>query len=495
MKKIIFTLFAGVLLFAAAETNFAQEQPVLAKSFKKESEKTETKNEPEDKEKSAPAQQTNSDAKCESCRWFEPTIATFSFRYRTLTNADNVRTFNQGQQRIVLGGKLKLDKEGRYTINAQASSGYYFNWAYADTGWGNTANEARRRGAAGQAVHIAEELVPGFVQTRVTNYIAQNYPNATPEQIAQLRTTLTAQFTPAMMASYTASYERTLRGINTRVKGWNLFVRQLYVKAEPINGLEFSYGSLPINKGVNSEATSYDDDGYVSGGRISVKRPKQLWFDEMSVTYAYLGDIFTPNFFRRTERFKKSNYHQFLLRKKLFNGRVDASVDYTFQDGSDTMREAVSLNVKESKIIDTLRVEAYQRIGDNVLTDSFSGKRTFEAGSGFYVQGEKTIAKKLTLTGGYANIDRGYSIYGHYSIPSLYYHGFAMNGDQVGLGQRLISKANYKLTDDLGISMLYTHAFGNDPQEMRYFWNKTHLNFAITYDILRGVKKHFGWFK
>jgi len=491
MKKFIYVLFTGLLLLAATGTEFAQEKIALAKTVKSDKKESETNKDSADKEVSnSTTTQSSNDSSCESCRWFEPTAATFSMRYRTITNSANVRTFNQGQQRIVLGGKFKFDKEGRYTINAQASSGYYFNWAYADTGLGNTGNDALHKSAPAMGYWIAEYQLPGVVQTAVQNYIRVNYPTATPAQIAQLTPVLTAQFTPVIRPQVFSGVVKSLENTDRPGKGWNIYVRQLYFQAKPINGVELSYGSLPINKGVNSESTSYDDDGYVSGGRISIKRPKQLWFDEMSATYAYLGDVYTPNFFRRAERFKQSNYHQFLLRKKLFNGRVDASVDYTFQDGTDTMREGALIKVKETKFLDTIRVEAYQRIGTNQVNN-----KIFKGGNGFYIQGEKTIADKLTLSAGVASIDRNYSVYGEYSYSGLDFYGFALNGDQTGVGKRVITKANYKLTDDLSISMLYSQTFNNDPNEMRFYWNKTHFNVAVTYDILKGVKKHFGWFK
>jgi len=489
MKKIIYVLFVGLLLLAAAGTDFAQESATLAKAVKPESKDSEKKDSTDQEQSKSKSQTNPSDSKCESCRWFEPTAATFSIRYRTTTDAADVRTLNQGQQRMILAGKFKFDREGRYTINAQASSGYYFNWAYADTGLGNTVNNSIRRGAAGMANIVKDELAPAAIQGAVANYIRVNYPNATPQQIAQLTPVLTAQFTPIVTEQIRLGLINQLSNINTRTKGWNLFVRQLYVQAKPVDGLEFSYGSLPIAKGVNTEATSYDEDGYVMGGRISVKRPKQFWFDEFSVTYAYLGDIFQPNFFRRTERVKQSNYHQFLVRKKFAGGKIDFSTDYTFQDGTDTMREAVLFDVKKSKVIDTLRVEAYQRIGDN-----YAHGKLFKSGVGFNVQAEKTLFDKLTLTGGYADIDRHYTVYGEYNTETLDWFGFAINGDQTGLGKRLVTKANYKLTPEVSLSMLYSQVLDTNPDAMRYYWNKTHFNVALTFDILKGVKR-LGWFK
>jgi hypothetical protein len=492
MRHILNFFSVSLLVCVVTATGFAQEKVELAKVVKsdeKASKDAKKETFSADKEKADPAPQTTTESKCESCRWFEPTVATFSIRYRTTTDSGNVRNLNQAQQRIVLGAKFKFDKAGKYTINAQSSSGYYFNWAYAEFGVGAGGDESIHRAAPFMTPWIVRDNAPGAINQAVSGYIAANFPNATPAQIAQLRPVLTAQFTPIVTQAVTNATMLSLTTYKGAPKGWNIYLRQLYFQAKPVKGLELSYGSMPLNRGVNSEATSYDNDGYVSGGRVTLKRPDKVWFDEMSATYAYLGDLYTPNFFRRTKRFSQSNYHQFLLRKKLANSRVDASVDYTFQDGTDTMREGVLINTKETKVFDTIRVEAYQRIGSNNVSD-----RVFKGGNGFYVEGEKTIAKKLNLSGGYASIDRNYTVYSEYGYKGLDYYGFALNGDQTGVGKRFIAKANYKLTKDVSISMLYSQAVGNDFEESRYFWNKTHFNVALTYDILQGVKR-LGWFK
>jgi hypothetical protein len=47
-----------------------------------------------------------------------------------------------------------------------------------------------------------------------------------------------------------------------------------------------------------------------------VRRPKQLFFDEVAVSYAYLGDLQQPSFTKRWRRLAESNYHQFMIGKK-----------------------------------------------------------------------------------------------------------------------------------------------------------------------------------
>ena len=51
-------------------------------------------------------------------------------------------------------------------------------------------------------------------------------------------------------------------------------------------------------------------------------------FDEVSATFAYFGDILTPNFLTAGERLKENNYRQ-VLAEKHFGSRVKAFIDYT----------------------------------------------------------------------------------------------------------------------------------------------------------------------
>ncbi len=41
---------------------------------------------------------------------------------------------------------------------------------------------------------------------------------------------------------------------------------------------------------------------------------------------------------------------------------------------------------------------------------------------------------------------------------------------------------------------MYSQTFNNKTDEMRYYWNKTHFNVAVTYDILEGTER-LGWFR
>jgi len=70
-----------------------------------------------------------------------------------------------------------------------------------------------------------------------------------------------------------------------------------------------------FDRGQSTEVTSYDYDGYLVGERITLDRPGNLYFDEISITYGFLGDFNRPNVFGRLHRLGQSNYHEFGVSK------------------------------------------------------------------------------------------------------------------------------------------------------------------------------------
>src|SRR5581483_9115186 len=98
----------------------------------------------------------------------------------------------------------------------------------------------------------------------------------------------------------------------------------------------------------------------------------------------------------------QANYHQYLVRKVIAK-RLNASFDYTWQNKSNTFREAVEAKIPEARVIDSVRGEFYER--SNAI--SFQQVVDFApGGKGFAVTlAKKNIGRRLTLEGGYAHID------------------------------------------------------------------------------------------
>jgi len=370
-------------------------------------------------------------------RWVDLREMNFSERYRSVFDSNNAHEYNQGQQRSIVDGKFKFDRQGRYGIVFHASTGKYFNWAYADfMGGGN-----------------AKAFQLSYAKADAIQKVAMN-----------------AYLTPTRIAQQGAS------------GGWAFYVRRLYLDIEPIHGVEMQYGSLDIDRGAASEITTYDYDGYIAGERLLIKRPDKFFFDEAAVTYAYLGDLYVPNFFARGERLAHSDYHQFLLRKEI-KTRINASVDYTWQNASNTLREAVEARIPEVRVVDSVRFEAYERL--NKI--SFSEVTDFvEGAKGYAISAtKKNIRKRFSVEGGYAHIDPHQAVLTQSESSATLCMG--VNGDSYGLGNRYFVRPSIKLKPYLDLTGYYTHEIGKFTVVDQIVWNKEALNAGFVFDIKKAI--------
>ncbi|MGH9943970.1 MAG: hypothetical protein ACRD9R_16620, partial [Pyrinomonadaceae bacterium] len=176
----------------------------------------------------------------------------------------------------------------------------------------------------------------------------------------------------------------------------------------------------------------------------------------VSVTYAYLGDYSHPNLNKRFHRLQESNYHQFLVSKRL-GKRAVVSADYTFHAGVETIREGVKIDTRKLRFVDSLRFEAYQRA--DVRPDF-----------GFAVGAEKKLRDNLTVGGGFARIDSAY-------------HN--LNADRFGRGQRAYASATYAITPELSASAFFTRAFANDFTVP----NRTRVDAVFSYNFLKTLQR------
>jgi hypothetical protein len=67
-----------------------------------------------------------------TARWLDLTTFSHTQRYRNQYGDDGFHYFENGQERSLLAGRIKLDKEGKYAIGFRASTGRSFNWSFAD---------------------------------------------------------------------------------------------------------------------------------------------------------------------------------------------------------------------------------------------------------------------------------------------------------------------------------------------------------------------------
>ena len=236
----------------------------------------------------------------------------------------------------------------------------------------------------------------------------------------------------------------------------DVYLKDLFLSASPWKRVEIQFGGIGINRGESTEITSYSTNGYLMGERISIKYPEKLFFDEISATGAYLGDPNDPGVFQRVHRLASMNYHQFLVAKKIREA-ISVSADYTFQDGVETLREALKLNIKRNRVLDSLVFENYERLD-------------FQPTWGCALSAQKNPSPRLSLVGGYADIDQ-------------YYVNW--NADRMGKGRRLYIAATYNFWREFSAGVYATRAFANDFK----LANEARFDLILTYDILKALKK------
>ena len=377
-------------------------------------------------------------------RWLDLNSFNYGARYRSTFDENGARSFDQGQQRLVADGKFKFDEKGRYGIGFHLSSGRYFNWAYAD-----------------------------FIGGGQHDFINNSFAKMTPFE------------------QYIFTVEPPPAGFYNS-GGGQLYLRQLFLAAEPVNGVKFEFGGFGINHGVNSEATSYDDDGYMSGERVSLERPKQFWLSEVSYTRGYLGDLYTPNFFARGSRLSQSNYWQILGRKD-FGKRFAVSADYTFTrpEGAPfylkTTREAILVDTRRSKAVDKVRFEAYQRINGGMYGPGFA----FPDGKGFALTLSRDFTHRFALDAGIADIDPSYVNNLGVNVQAIIL-GLTTNGDQYGIGKRYFVRPTIRVGHDVSLVAAYSHLFGDatvSPAGEVDAWNAQSLTAGFQFDIKQALFK------
>ncbi len=256
-------------------------------------------------------------------------------------------------------------------------------------------------------------------------------------------------------SAFTSGWNNTGVGTGDAVRMWPL--KQIYASVVPVTGVEASFGSMGFVRGESTEITSYDNDGYLSGERVTVKRPKDLFFDELTFTSAFLGDLTTPAVWDRWASLTDSrNFFQYFAGKKITKS-VAASADYSRLAGVGTFRVGVSAKTPKARVVDSLRYEHYARRGE-------------QAAYGFAVFGEKAVTKRFTAGVGFANIDPRYA---------------ALNADRFGKGKRVYESLSFKVTPDFSFQAFMTQGVDNDFA----ISNKYRVDIIATYNVLGAFQR------
>lgn len=283
------------------------------------------------------------------------------------------------------------------------------------------------------------------VQLRVRSKFIENSAGVTtanqfqyaPQIVGRIKLDAAARFTVNFNVtsgtSFVGGWNATGIGTPSVLQG-NFNFKQLYFAAVPVKGVELQVGGLGFARGAATEITTYDNDGYLVGERIDVKRPHSFYFDDVSVTVGYLGDLKQPSVFPRLHReLGRTNYGAYLVQKNI-GKRVVASEEFVNQWGVHTLHSAFGVSLPETRAVDKVHVEIYDRLN----TDS---RR-----NGAAVWGEKALTKRFGVSGGYINIDPNYG---------------GLNSDDYDRGQRMFVIGDIKVSYATSFQLFYTHAFSN----------------------------------
>lgn len=232
-------------------------------------------------------------------------------------------------------------------------------------------------------------------------------------------------------------------------------MKQLFASAMPIAGLELQYGGLYVVRGESTEWTTYDDDGYIVGERVSLRR-KELFFDEITGTRALIGPLNTPDLTERWRGLHEANYYQVLVAKRL-GRRFRASTDLTRDQGANAVRGVVAVTFDRAVPFSTIRYEQYWRTNVN-------------AAFGFALWLERPITRHARLQCGYATIDEHYG---------------GWNADRIQRGKRLFAIGTIPISRELSGSVFFTQALpAGYPIS-----NRTRLDLVLNYDLLQTLRR------
>lgn len=208
-------------------------------------------------------------------------------------------------------------------------------------------------------------------------------------------------------------------GIGTGQGTARLYLKHLFAAAEPWNGIELQYGSVYPARGESTEVTTFDSDAYLTAGRVSVRRPRETFFDDISVSVGYVGYLDRAFVFDRTGALSRQNYWQVLASKEVLPG-LTLSTDYSAIGDDGMLRQGATWRV-DRPLVDSVRGEYGVRLrgGSHQTAFAFSG--------------EKQVAN-VRMQVGYANVDPVFGV---------------LNGDPYGAGDRVFTDGSIPLPADL----------------------------------------------
>jgi hypothetical protein len=239
-------------------------------------------------------------------------------------------------------------------------------------------------------------------------------------------------------------------GLGTGAPSYDLSPKQLFVTARPTERISIDAGGLYLARGDSTEATSYDNDGYIVGERLTFHHAFGNAVDSVIVTAGHLGDFDQANVFKRLGRIADTNYGQLIVTKRV--GHLSMSGQYSFERDRHIARAAVVSPIAWTRLMEQLRAEMYVR---------FSPVPAY----GYALMIQRHATTRLMVSGGLARID---GLYG------------SSNGDFFASGTRSFAAASLRLSGGLSVSAQAARRLDHESVETP----RIRVDIALAYDVL-----------
>lgn len=163
---------------------------------------------------------------------------------------------------------------------------------------------------------------------------------------------------------FNSSWSNTGMGLGTRQ--WVFNMKTFYFGQKIGKHFEAQAGGLEFDRGVATEASAADNDGFLNGYRSMVTTSGKGWMpNKVVVTVGFVGALGVVNVYNRMyHHMDDANYGQVLV-QKAFNKKHEASVEYNALEGIDYIRGAYRWKKIPAHVFDELQLELLSRATEN----------------------------------------------------------------------------------------------------------------------------------
>ncbi len=192
-------------------------------------------------------------------------------------------------------------------------------------------------------------------------------------------------------------------------------VKDLFLGQRIGSRLELRAGGIEFDRGLGTEATFADDDGFHVGYQVQYGPPRGWWPEKLQVTISHIGEFQHPSVFARFPGMSSPNAVQVLAEKRLAE-KLEFSGEFDRIEGVEFTR--LALRWAPPAFLSRVTLESLVRTADNP-----------SVGYSLQLLRKFGTRRPCSLTFTYSHMESG--LFANNATRLL------LNGDQPNLGQRL----------------------------------------------------------